>query len=68
MKNVLLQIALIRQIKNDLYNYLLIEKILTFYNAIILIKSVVNKNKNECYYNIFLEKGLCKDESNTEYF
>ena len=68
MKNVLLQIALIRKIRNDLYNYLLIEKILTFYNAIILIKSVVNKNKNECYYNIFLEKGLCKDESNTEYF
>ena len=68
MKNVLLQIALIRKIRNDLYNYLLIENILTFYNAIILIKSVVNKNKNECYYNIFLEKGLCKDESNTEYF
>ena len=68
MKNVLLQIALIRQIKNDLYNYLLIEKILTFYNAIILIKSVVNKNKNEYYYNIFLEKGLYKDKSNTEYF
>ena len=26
------------------------------------------KNKNECYYNIFLEKGSYKDKSNTEYF
>ena len=68
MKNVLLQIALIRQIKNGLYNYSLIEKILTFYNAIMLIKSVVNKNKNGYYYNIFLEKGLYKDKSNTKYF
>ena len=33
-----------------------------------LIKSVVNKNKNGYYYNIFLEKGLYKDKSNTEYF
>ena len=32
------------------------------------IKSVVNKNKNEDYYNIFLEKGSYKDKSNTEYF
>ena len=31
-----------------------IEKILTFYNVIILIISVVNKNKNNYYYNIFL--------------
>ena len=36
---------------------LAIEKILTFHNVIILIKSVVIKNKNDCYYNIFLEKG-----------
>ena len=57
---MLLQIALIRKIRNDLYNYLLIEKILTFYNAVKLIKSVVNKNKNKYYYNIFLEKGLYK--------
>ena len=33
-----------------------------------LIKSVVNKNKNHYYYNIFLEKGLYKDKSNTQYF
>ena len=24
--------------------------------------SVVNKNKNKCYYNIFLEKGSYKDK------
>ena len=52
----------------DLYNYLLIVKILTFHNVIILIKSVVNKNKNEYYYNIFLEKGSYKDKPNTRYF
>ena len=40
------------------YNSSHIEKILTFYNAIILIKSVANKNKNNYYYNIFWEKGL----------
>ena len=34
--------------------------------VIILIKSVVNKNKNEYYYNIFLESH--KDKFNTEYF
>ena len=39
---------------------------LTFHNVIILIKSVVSKNKNDYYYNIFLEKGLYK-ESNTRY-
>ena len=30
-----------------------------------LIKSVVNKNKNEYCYNIFLEKGSRQDKSNT---
>ena len=33
----------------DLYNPLHIEKILTFHHVIILIKSVVNKNKNKYY-------------------
>ena len=56
------------RIRIDSYNSLLIDKILTFHNAIILIKSVVNKNKNEYYYKIYLEKGLCKDKSNAEYF
>ena len=46
------------RIRIDSYNSFLIEVILTFQNAIILIKSVVNKNKNEYYYNIFLEKRL----------
>ena len=34
-------------IRIDSYNHLPIEKILTFHNVIILIKSVVKKNKNE---------------------
>ena len=44
------------------------EKILPFHNLIILFKSVVNKNKNNYYYNIFLEKGSYKDKSNTQHF
>ena len=36
-------------------------------NVIILIKSVVYQNKNECYFDVFLEKGLYKDKYNTEY-
>ena len=56
------------RIRIDLYDSLPIEKILTSHNVIILIKSVVNKNKNEYYYNIFLEKGSYKSKSNTKYF
>ena len=48
------------------YNFLRIEEILTFHNAIILSKSVVD-NKNEYNYNIFLEKALYKDKDNTQY-
>ena len=44
-------------IKFDSYDSLPIEKILTLHNVIIFIKSVVNKDKNEYYYNIILEKG-----------
>ena len=33
---------------------------------ILLIKSVVDENKNN-YYNILLEKGFCKDKSDTLY-
>ena len=36
-------------IRIDTYNSLPIEKALTFHNAIILIKSVVKKNKNNYY-------------------
>ena len=38
------------------------------YNVLILIKSVVNKDKNNYYYNIFLEKGWYKDKLDTQYF
>ena len=55
----------IGKIRIDSYNYLPIEKILTFHNVIMLFKSVVNKKKNEYYYNIFLEKGSHKDKSAT---
>ena len=51
------------RIRNDSYDSLPTEKILTFHNVIILIKSVVNKNKSEYYNNIFLEKDLYKDKS-----
>ena len=56
------------RIKIDLYDSLPIEKMLTFHDVIILIKLVFNKNKDEYYYNIFVEKGSYKDKSNTEYF
>ena len=41
----------------DSYDSLPPEKTLTFH-VIILLKSVFNKDKNNYYYNIFLEKGL----------
>ena len=53
------------RIKIDSYNSLSIEKILIFQNVIILIKSVVNKNENEYYYNKFSEKGSCNYKSDT---
>ena len=56
------------KIRIDSYNYLPISKILTFHNVIILIMSVVNKNKNKCHYNIFLEKGSYKGSSQDSYF
>ena len=34
----------------------------------ILSKSIVNENKNQYYYNIFLGTGSHKDKSNTQYF
>ena len=42
-----------------------IEKILIFHSVIILIKSVVNKNKTNYYYDISLEKGLYRNKSDT---
>ena len=41
-------------IRIDSYNSLPIKKILASHNVIILIKSVVNKNKNKYYYNIII--------------
>ena len=70
VKKVVLQIVLIIISKEPelIHIVLYLQKTLTFHNIAILIKSVVNKNENEYYYNIFLEKGLYKDKSNTEYF
>ena len=44
------------KIKFDSYDSLLIEKVLTLHNVIILIKSALNKQKNHYYYKISLEK------------
>ena len=42
---------------------------MTFHNVIIIvIKSVVTKDKIKCYYNTFLEKGLHIYKSNKQYF
>ena len=46
------------QTRIDSYDSLTIKKILIFHN----VKPVVNKNKNKCQYNIFLEKGSYKDK------
>ena len=40
----------------DLYNSLPLEKTILFHNVVIFIKSVFNKDRNDYYYNIFLEK------------
>ena len=56
------------KIRIDSCNSLPIEKTLTFHNAIILIKSVINKNKNNYYYNIVLEKGFYEDKFNAQIF
>ena len=52
----------------DSCNFLPIEKILTFHFVIILIKSLVNKNENNYYYFVFLEKGFYRDKFNTQSF
>ena len=44
------------KIKVDLYDSLPLENTMTFHNVIIFIKSVFNKDKNNYYYIIFLEK------------
>ena len=44
------------EIKFHSYHSLPIEKTMTLHNAIIIIKSVLNKDKYHYYYNMFLEK------------
>ena len=44
------------EIKIDSYDSLPLQKTLTLHNVIILIQSVFNKDKNNYYYNIFLDK------------
>ena len=44
------------KIKVDSYDSLPVEKTLAVHNVIIVIKSVLNKDKNHHYYKIFLEK------------
>ena len=48
------------KIKVDSYDLLPTEKPLTLHNIIILIKSVLNKDQNHYYYNIFLKQCLCQ--------
>ena len=55
------------KIKIDSCNSLPINKT-DFHNVTILIKSIVNKNKNKYYYDIFLEKGLHKDKQMFVYY
>ena len=45
------------KLKVDSYDSLPLEKTITFHNVKILIKSVLNKDKNNYYYSIFLEKA-----------
>ena len=52
------------RIRIDSNNSLPIVRILTLNNAIILIKSLSSKNKNNYYYNIVLEKVSYKDTVN----
>ena len=59
------------KINVDKYDSLPLEKTLTFHNVIIHIKSVWNKDPNNCYYNILLEKysyELPKDNDDNKYF
>ena len=45
------------KIKIDLNDSLPLEKALTLHNAVILIKSIFNKDQNHYYYTIFLENA-----------
>ena len=45
------------KIKVDLCDSLSLEKKLAFHNVILTIQSVFNKNKNNYFFNVFLENG-----------
>ena len=45
------------KVKVDSYDSVPLEKTMTIHDVIILIKSDFNKDKNNYYYNIFLEKA-----------
>ena len=49
-------LTITQKLKLIFYDSLPIEKILTLDNIIIQIKSVLNKDQNDHYYNTFLEK------------
>ena len=66
-KKVVLQIVLIITLEKSELIHIILYLIL-FHNVITLIKSVVNEDKNKCYYNMFLEKGWYKNKSDTRYF
>ena len=44
------------------------KKTLTFHNLIILIKWVIDKNKNDSYFNIYLEEANQQANQKTEIF
>ena len=46
------------KIKVDSYHFLPLEKAMTFHKVILLIKSVFNKDENNFYCNICLEKAM----------
>ena len=52
----MLFLIIMQKKKFDLYYSLFLEKTYIFYNVIVHIKSVWNKDQNHYYYNIFLEK------------
>ena len=54
--------------KVDSYDSLPIEKALVLHNIIILIKTVLNKDKNHYYHKIFLEKCLKSLKNNHKIF
>ena len=66
---IVLQIVLIITLQKSKLIYIILCPLQKYWknNVTIIIKSVVNKNKNNYYHNIFLEKGSYKDKSNTEY-